>query len=56
MAKNGVVGASVEVVVGTSGFLAAAAAAACKLAILLCKNNGTPENARKFEASLSAAN
>ena len=34
----------------------AAAAAACKFAMLLCKNSGTPEKARRLEASLSAAN
>ncbi len=34
---------------------AAAAAAACRLAMLLCRNNGTPEKALRFEASLSAA-
>ena len=61
MAKNGVVGVeSTEVVVvGTVGLgldTAAAAAAACKLAMLLCKNSGTPEKARRLEASLSAAN
>ena len=41
-----------------AGFVleAAAAAAACKLAMLLCRNSGTPEKARRFEASLSAAN
>ena len=49
-------------VVGTTpapaGFVleAAAAAAACKFAMLLCKNSGTPEKARRFDASLSAAN
>ena len=48
---------SLEVVVGTAvdEDFEAAAAAACKLAILLCKKSGTPEKARKFEASLSAA-
>ena len=62
VAKKGVAGAEsvggAEVDAGTLGLLleAAAAAAACKFAILLCKNSGTPEKARKFEASLSAAN
>ena len=35
---------------------AAAAAAACKFAMLLCRNSGTPEKARRFDASVSAAN
>ena len=61
VAKNGVVGveSAEEVVVGIVGLgldTAAAAAAACKFAMLLCKNSGTPEKARKLEASLSAAN
>lgn len=65
VAKKGVVGVDsdeVEDVLGHKGppaffaLEAAAAAAACKFAMLLCKNKGTPENARKFEASLSAAN
>lgn len=60
MAKKGVFGVDsdeVDDVLITEffEFEAAAAAAACKFAMLLCKNSGTPEKARKFEASLSAA-
>ncbi len=44
-------------VVGGAGLEpeAAAAAAAWRLARLLCRKSGTPENARRFDASLSAA-
>ena len=59
VAKKGVVGADSDELDEVSGpvlFEAAAAAAACKFAILLCKKSGTPENARKLDASLSAAN
>ena len=63
VAKNGV-GVSAELatppeaVVELAGFgvEAAAAAAAWRLAMLLCRKRGTPVKALRLDASLSAAN
>ena len=59
VAKNGVGVSDVEiegVELADLGVEATAAAAACKFAMLLCRNKGTPEKALRFDASLSAAN